>query len=221
MLEGLIGKKLGMTQVFTRDGQRVPVTVIQVGPCTVLQKKTESTDGYNALQLGFDEMPARKANKPMMGHFQKAEKGAFRKIAEFRVDDIDSYDVGQQIGLDGASAEESDAANGVFSAGDKIAVTGKSKGRGFQGVMKRHGFAGGRKTHGSMLHRRPGSIGQCAYPARVFKGHRMAGQMGNKRVTVRNLEIVEIDHDNNLLLVKGAVPGANNNYLLIRRKAAK
>lgn len=206
MANGLIGKKLGMTQVFTRDGLRIPVTVLRVGPCTVLQKKTDATDQYDAIQLGFEEKKARKVNKPMLGHFNKAEKGAFRKIAEFRVNDIDNYKVGDELGIDG------------FQAGDKVSVTGKSKGRGFQGVMKRHGFKGGRKTHGSMNHRHPGSIGQCAYPGRVFKGHKMGGQMGDKRVTVSNLEIVEVDQANHLLLVKGAVPGANNNFVLVRRK---
>lgn len=208
MANGLIGKKVGMTQIFTNDGKCVPVTVIKVGPCVVLQKKTIDRDGYNAIQLGFDEKPNQKprTNKPMQGHFKKAQKGAFRKISEFRVDDIDSYEVGQEINA------------GVFQNGDRISVTGTSKGRGFQGVMKRHGFGGGRATHGSMTHRGPGSIGQCAYPARVFKGHRMAGQMGNKRVTVRNLEIVEVDASNHLLLVKGSVPGANNNFVLIKGK---
>ncbi len=206
MLNGLIGKKLGMTQVFTRDGRCVPVTVIKAGPCTVLQKKTKAKDGYDAVQLGFEAKPARKTNKPMMGHFRKADAGAFRKIAEFRTDDIDSFEVGQSIDIEG------------FKAGDKITVTGRSKGRGFQGVIKRHGFGGGRETHGSTNHRGPGSIGQCAWPSRVFKGHKMAGHMGNERVTVRNLEVIEVDKQNNLLLVKGSVPGANNNFVLIRRK---
>lgn len=205
MLKGLIGKKLGMTQIFTREGRRVPVTVIKAGPCTVLQKKTEASDGYNALQLGFEEKPARNCNKPMLGHFRKADKGSFRKIVEFRTEEVDGYEVGQSVDL------------ADFQAGDKIAVTGQSKGRGFQGVMKRHGFRGGRATHGGMNKRGPGSIGQCAYPARVFKGHKMAGHMGDERVTVRNLEIMEVDKENNLLLVKGAVPGAKNNFILIRR----
>lgn len=141
----------------------------------------------------------------MRGHFRKAGKGAFRKIAEFNVQDVERYEVGQEVGLEG------------FHAGDRIAVTGESKGRGMQGVVKRYGFSGGRQTHGSMAHRRPGSIGQCAYPARVFKGHLMGGHMGNHRVTIRNLEVVEVDRSNHLLLVKGSVPGANNNIVLIRR----
>jgi large subunit ribosomal protein L3 len=158
------------------------------------------------LQLGFEEKPARKCNQPMVGHFRKADKGAFRKIAEFRTEDVDRFEVGQDVALEG------------FKSGDRIAVTGTSKGRGFQGVMKRHGFKGGRQTHGSMNHRGPGAIGQCAWPARVFKGHKMSGHMGNERVTVRNLEIIEVDQKNNLLLVKGAVPGHKDNFLVIRRK---
>lgn len=207
MLNGMIGKKVGMTQIFTQDGRCVPVTVIKAGPCTILQKKTTATDGYNALQLGFEEVKKPSSiNRPMRGHFRKAAKGAFRKIVEFRTDEVDSYEVGQAIDLD------------AFQEGDRVAVTGESKGRGFQGVVKRHGFAGGRETHGSMNHRGPGAIGQCAWPARVFKGHRMAGQMGNERVTIRNLEIMQIDKQNNLLLIKGSVPGAKNNFVLIRRK---
>jgi large subunit ribosomal protein L3 len=206
MANGLIGKKLGMTQIFILDGRCVPVTVLKVGPCTILQKRTLAMDGYNAIQLGFEEKPTRKCNKPMIGHFRKAGKGAFRKIAEFRVPNVDQYEVGQEVGLEG------------IYAGDRIAVTGDSKGRGTQGVVKRHGFAGGRETHGSMSHRRPGSIGQCAFPSRVFKGHRMGGHMGDVRVTVKNLEVVEVDQFNHLLLVKGSVLGANNNFVLIRRK---
>ncbi len=207
MSTGLIGKKLGMTQIFTYDGRRIPVTVLKVGPCVVLQKKTVESDGYNAIQLGFEQIPTRKCTKPMLGHFRKAGKGAFRKIAEFRVEDIDNYELGQELDVS------------LFKVGEKVSVTGTSKGKGFQGVMKRHGFAGGRASHGSMSHRRPGSIGQCADPSKVFKGHRMAGRTGGKRVTVKNLEIVEVDKRNNLLLVKGAVPGSPNNFVLIKRNA--
>lgn len=211
MMNGLIGKKLGMTQIFAQDGKRVPVTILRAGPCVILQKKTIERDGYNAIQVGFEQKPAQPpyCNKPMLGHFIKAGKGAFRKIAEFTIDNVEEFEkltVGQEINLS------------LFAIGDRISITGTSKGRGFQGVMKRHNFAGGRATHGSMSHRRPGSIGQCAYPSRVFRGHRMGGQMGNKRITVRNLEIIEVDEKNNLLMVKGAVPGANNNFVLIRRK---
>lgn len=209
MMNGLIGKKVGMTQIFAHDGKRVPVTVLRAGPCVVLQKKTVERDGYNAIQVGFEQKPTRLATKPMIGHSRKAGEGVFRKMTEFRVDNIDEFEVGQEIGLD------------QFSVGDLIAVTGKTKGRGFQGVMKRHNFRGGRMTHGGMNKRGPGSIGQCAYPGKVFKGHRMSGQMGGKRVTIQNMEVVEIDRQNNLLLVKGAVPGANNNFVEIRRKKNK
>ncbi|MEM1007538.1 MAG: 50S ribosomal protein L3 [Myxococcota bacterium] len=205
MASGMVGEKLGMTQIF-KDGRRIPVTVIKAGPCVVLQKKNHQSDGYNAIQVGFGPKEARKCNKPALGHFQKAGKGAFHEVVEFRIDKIDDYEVGQEIDLS------------AFEEGQLVMVTGTSKGRGFQGVMKRHGFAGGRETHGSMNHRRPGSIGQCAYPARVFRGHRMAGQMGNRRVTVRNLEVVDVDKENNLILLKGAVPGANHNFVLIRHK---
>lgn len=212
MVNGLIGKKLGMTQVFSQEGHRVPVTVLRVGPCVVLQKKTVEKDGYNAIQVGFEQKSAQKSrtNKPMLGHFRRAGQGAFQKIAEFRVENVDDYQEGQQITLEQFA-----------SAGEHVAVTGTSKGRGFQGVVKRHGFGGGKQTHGSMTHRRPGSIGQCAYPSRVFPGHRMEGHMGQDRVTIQNLEIVEVDLQNNLLLVKGAVPGANNNFVLIQRKRKK
>lgn len=206
MASGLIGKKLGMTQIFTGDGRCVPVTVIQAGPCTVLQTKSKEREGYNALQLGFGEKKAHRCNQPALGHFRKAGKGAFYKIAEFRVESVETYTVGQEIKLEG------------FSTGDRIHVTGTSKGRGFQSVIKRHGFRGGKDTHGSMSHRRPGSISSCAQPSRVFKGKRMGGHMGSDRVTVRNLEVVGVDAQNHLLLVKGAIPGANNNFVLIRRK---
>jgi large subunit ribosomal protein L3 len=209
MTHGLIGKKLGMTQVFTHEGHRVAVTVLKVGPCTILQKKTQATDRYDAIQLGFEELPGRKVNQPMRKHFEKAGKGAFRKIAEFHVDNVDQFEVGQEVGI------------GEFNAGDKISVTGRSKGKGFQGVMKRHNFGGGRQSHGSMNRRGPGSIGQCAYPGKVFKGHKMAGHMGQRRVTVKNLEVVEVDQENHLLLVKGAVPGANNNFVLVQRPQQK
>jgi large subunit ribosomal protein L3 len=206
MASGLIGKKLGMTQIFTKEGRCVPVTVIQAGPCTVLQKKTKSGEGYEAIQLGFLAQAAHRVNKPALGHFNKAGKGSFRKVVEFRVAQADAFELGQELNAT------------AFEVGQRVAVTGTSKGRGFQGVIKRHHFGGGKETHGSMSHRRPGSIGQCAYPSRVFRGHRMEGQMGNKRVTVRNLEIMEVDAEQNLLLVKGAIPGANNNFVLIRRK---
>ena len=207
MIQGILGKKLGMTQVFAADGRRVPVTVVEAGPCTVVQKKTESTDGYNALQVGFSAKKTARVNKPMMGHFKKADQGAFAYLRELSADSVDDYNVGDQITCDS-----------VFKAGDIIDVTGSSKGKGFQGVIKRWGFSGGRSTHGSMFHRAPGSIGCSAWPSRVFKGKKMPGQMGNSRVTQQNLEIVEVRADQNLILIKGAVPGANQSLLLIRKR---
>jgi large subunit ribosomal protein L3 len=206
MIQGILGKKLGMTQVFVADGRRIPVTVVEAGPCTVLQKKTESIDGYNALQVGFSEKKSHRVNKPMMGHFKKADQGAFACLRELDVENVDDYQVGDQITCDA-----------VFKAGDIVDVTGTSKGKGFQGVIKRWGFSGGRATHGSHFHRAPGSIGMSAWPARVHKGKKMPGQMGNGRVTMQNLEIVEVRPEQNLILVKGAIPGANQGLVLIRK----
>ncbi|MBE0576354.1 MAG: 50S ribosomal protein L3 [Desulfuromonadales bacterium] len=206
MIQGILGKKLGMTQVFAVDGRRIPVTVVEAGPCTVLQKKTESIDGYNALQVGFSAKKTHRVNKPMMGHFKKADQGAFSCLRELAAEDIDSYQVGDQITCDA-----------VFKAGDIVDVTGTSKGKGFQGVIKRWGFSGGRATHGSHFHRAPGSIGMSAWPSRVHKAKKMPGQMGNARVTLQNLEIVEVRPEQNLILVKGAIPGANQGLVLIRK----
>ncbi len=206
MIQGILGKKLGMTQVFVADGRRVSVTVVEAGPCTVLQKKTESVDGYNALQVGFSEKKSHRVNKPMMGHFKKADKGAFACLRELAAVNVDDYQVGDQITCDS-----------VFKAGDIVDVTGTSKGKGFQGVIKRWGFSGGRATHGSHFHRAPGSIGMSASPARVQRGKKMPGQMGNARVTLQNLEIVEVRPEQNLILVKGAIPGANQGLVLIRK----
>jgi large subunit ribosomal protein L3 len=206
MIQGILGKKLGMTQVFIADGRRIPVTVVEAGPCTVLQKKTESIDGYNALQVGFSEKKTHRVNKPMMGHFKKADQGAFASLRELDVENVDDYQVGDQITCDA-----------VFKAGDIVDVTGTSKGKGFQGVIKRWGFSGGRATHGSHFHRAPGSIGMSAWPARVHKGKKMPGQMGNAQVTLQNLEIVEVRPEQNIILVKGAIPGANQGLVLIRK----
>ncbi len=206
MIQGILGKKLGMTQVFVADGRRIPVTVVEAGPCTVVQKKTESTDGYNALQVGFEAKKSHRVNKPMMGHFKKADQGAFTTLRELATDNVDEYQVGDQITCDS-----------VFKAGDIVDVTGTSKGKGFQGVIKRWGFSGGRATHGSKFHRGPGSIGMSASPARVHRGKKMPGQMGNARVTQQNLEIVEVRADQNLILVKGAIPGPNQGLVLIRK----
>jgi large subunit ribosomal protein L3 len=206
MIQGILGKKLGMTQVFVADGSRVPVTVVEAGPCTVVQKKTESTDGYNALQVGFEAKKTHRVNKPMMGHFKKADQGAFATLRELAADNVDEYQVGDQVTCDS-----------VFKAGDIVDVTGTSKGKGFQGVIKRWGFSGGRATHGSKFHRAPGSIGMSAWPSRVHRGKKMPGQMGNARVTQQNLEIVEVRADQNLILVKGAIPGPNQGLVLIRK----
>ena len=206
MIKGILGKKLGMTQVFAADGRRIPVTVVEAGPCVVLQKKTASTDGYNALQLGFAEKRAHRANKPELGHFRKAGKGAFRYLREVAADNVDEFNVGDEI-----------ACGSVFANGDIIDVTATSKGKGFQGVIKRWNFSGGRATHGSMFHRAPGSIGASAWPSRVFKGKKMAGQMGNVRVTTQNLQIVEVRAEQNLILVRGAIPGPKNGLVMIRK----
>ncbi len=206
MIKGILGKKLGMTQVFAGDGKRIPVTVVEAGPCVVLQKKTVATDGYNALQLGFGERKAHRTNKPEMGHFRKAGKGAFTAVREVRVDNVDAFNVGDEV-----------TGSAIFAAGDIIDVIGTSKGKGFQGVIKRWNFAGGRATHGSMFHRAPGSIGCSAWPSRVFKGKKMAGQMGNARVTTQNLKVVEVRPEENLVLVKGAIPGPKNGLVMIRK----
>ena len=202
MIEGIIGRKLGMTQVFKGNGKVEAVTAIEAGPCIVIQAKTKTREGYNAAQLGFGDVTRLKS--PQRGHLK--ELGQFRYLREFRVDDSEAIEVGQKI----------DAS--LFKAGELVDVTGMSEGKGFAGVVKRHHFAGGPKTHGqSDRHRAPGSIGAGTSPGRVFKGTRMAGHMGNRRVTVRHLEIFEADPTRNLLLVEGAVPGARNGLLLIRK----
>ena len=206
MIKGILGKKLGMTQVFANDGRRIPVTVVEAGPCTVVQKKTVASDGYSALQLGFGAKPAHRVNKPEMGHFKKAGQGAFRYLQELRGEGLEEISVGQEIRCDN-----------IFVAGDIIDVTGTSKGKGFQGVIKRWNFSGGRATHGSMFHRSPGAIGCSAWPSRVFKGKKMAGQMGNEQVTVQNLQIVEIRPEENLVLVRGAIPGAKNALVVLQK----
>ena len=205
MSRGLIAKKLGMTSLFTPEGAHVPVTVLQAGPCVVLQIKTESTDGYKALQLGFGERKASRVNKPLEGHFKKSGDGRFTVLQEMPVEKPEDYSLGQTLTAD------------LFKVGERVDVTGTSKGRGFQGVIKRHGFHGGRKTHGGMSHRIPGSIGCSASPSRVFKGKKLPGRYGNDRKTVRNLEIVDIRPDANLILVRGAVPGARSGFVAIKK----
>jgi len=207
MVNGIIGKKLGMTQVFAPDGTVTPVTVIKAGPCVVVQKKTVNTDGYNAVQLGFvEEKPLRRINKPTEGHFKRAGLPPTRILREVRVGDTEeSTNVGDKILVD------------LFNEDDLVDVVGTSKGRGFAGFVKRHGFGGGRATHGSMFHRAPGSIGASAYPSRVIKGTRMAGHMGDARKTTKNLRVVSVDTEKNLLMIRGAVPGPNGAYVLIRK----
>ncbi|MFC9977721.1 50S ribosomal protein L3 [Spirillospora sp. NPDC050679] len=203
--KGVLGEKLGMTQVFDDEGRIVPVTVVQAGPCVVTQLRTQETDGYSAVQIGFGQIDPRKVNKPRTGHFEKAGVTPRRYLVELRADDTTEYSLGQEITVE------------VFEAGQKIDVTGTSKGKGTAGVMKRHGFKGLGASHGTQRkHRSPGSIGGCATPGRVFKGLRMAGRHGNARTTVQNLTVHAIDAEKNLLLIKGAVPGPNGGVVLVR-----
>ncbi|MFO8010244.1 MAG: 50S ribosomal protein L3 [Dehalococcoidia bacterium] len=202
MIMGMIGKKIGMTRIFSKDGSVIPVTAIEVGPCTVTQIKTGERDNYNAVQLGFGQ--SKRLNKPEKGHLKKL--GNFRHLREFRTSSVADIEIGQKFTVD------------IFEPGELIDVVGTSKGRGFAGTVKRHGFSGGPKTHGQEdRHRAPGSVGGGTYPGKTFKGQRMAGHMGNRRVTVRNLEVVQANPDRNILLVKGAVPGARNGLLLIKK----
>jgi large subunit ribosomal protein L3 len=206
-VEGIIGKKVGMTQVFADDGRALPVTVIEAGPCVVVQRKSKNKDGYAAVQLGLVEpRKAKRITKPMQGHFDKAGLPPCRVLRELPVAEDAEVKVGDKVSVE------------VFEPGDRVSVVGVSKGRGFQGVMKRHNFGGGKASHGSMFHRAPGSIGQSAYPSRVLKGMKAAGHMGSDRVTVRNLEVVRVDGGNNLLIVRGSVPGAGGAYVVIRKK---
>jgi large subunit ribosomal protein L3 len=204
MMKAILGKKLGMTQVWSEDDRLVPVTVIEAGPCVVSQVKTEDTDGYEAVQLAFGDVKPDKVNKPETGHLAKSGIEPKRHLKEIRVSGADEYSTGDEITCD------------VFEPGDTVNVSGTSKGKGFAGVVKRHHFSGGRGSHGSHFHRAPGSIGQAATPSRVFKGKRMPGRMGGDTVTVRNLEIVRVDAEQNLLVVKGAVPGGKGSLLTIR-----
>jgi large subunit ribosomal protein L3 len=205
-VQGIIGKKVGMTQVYAADGRAIPVTVIEAGPCVVVQRKSKEKDGYSAVQVGLVERrKSKNVNKPTKGHFDKAGLPPCRVLREFRVEDGDEVKVGDKLSV------------GLFAPGDNIHVVGVSKGKGFQGVVKRHHFRGGAATHGSMFHRAPGSIGASAFPSRVLKGMRAGGQMGSERVTVRNLEVVRVDAEKNILVVRGAVPGAGGGYLLIRK----
>ena len=204
MQKGIIGKKIGMTQIFDENGKVVPVTVVEAGPCVVPQKKTVENDGYAAVQIGFGDLKAHKVKKPMAGHFAKANVAPKRTLREFRFDDIDAYNVGDLVKAD------------VFAAGDKVDVTGTSKGKGYAGVIKRWNFQRLKESHGSgPVARHGGSIGSCSDPSRVYPGKKMAGHLGSERVTVQNLQVVKVDAENNLIAIKGAIPGPNGGTVVI------
>ncbi|MDY3958132.1 50S ribosomal protein L3 [Romboutsia timonensis] len=202
-MKGILGKKLGMTQIFTEEGIVVPVTVVEAGPNVVTQVKTVEKDGYNAIQVGFEDAKEKSLNKPQKGHLAAANV-LKKHLKEFRVDTVEEFTVGQEIKAD------------LFAAGEKIDVTGTSKGKGFQGPIKRHGQSRGPESHGSRYHRRPGSMGACSFPGRVFKNKKLAGHMGSVKVTVQNLEVVRVDADKNLILVKGAIPGPKGSMVTIK-----
>ena len=202
-MKGILGKKLGMTQIFTEEGIVVPVTVVEAGPNVVTQVKTVEKDGYNAIQVGFEDAKEKSLNKPQKGHLAAANV-LKKHLKEFRVDAVEEFAVGQEIKAD------------LFAAGEKIDVTGTSKGKGFQGPIKRHGQSRGPESHGSRYHRRPGSMGACSFPGRVFKNKKLAGHMGSVKVTVQNLEVVRVDADKNLILVKGAIPGPKGSMVTIK-----
>ena len=209
-MKGILGKKIGMTKIFTEHGEVIPVTVVEAGPVVVTQIKTTENDGYTAIQVGFQDAKEKSLNKPQKGHLAAANT-LKKHLKEFRVDSVEEYTVGQEIKAD------------LFAAGELIDVTGISKGKGFQGPIKRHGQSRGPETHGSRYHRRPGSMGACSYPGRVFKNKKLAGHMGSVKVTVQNLEVVRVDADKNFILVKGAIPGAKGSVVTIKEavKASK
>jgi large subunit ribosomal protein L3 len=205
-IQGLLGTKIGMTQIFSELGEEIPVTVVKVGPCTVVQVKRDQTDGYNAVQLGYGEKKLQLATKPMIGHCTKAGKGVFRVLREVRVDNPDDFQVGDQLTAD------------MFATGDLVMVTAKSKGKGFAGPMKRWGFHGAGASHGvHKVHRSAGSVGTSAWPSRVWKGKKMAGQMGNQVVTMKNLTVVGVRQDQGIVLIKGGIPGSKNGVVFIRK----
>jgi len=204
MVNGLLGIKLGMTQIFSEDGKAIPVTVVEAGPCRVVMTKTMERDGYEAIQLAFKEVKKSRLNKPLLGHFQKHGVPPARYLAEF-TGDVKAVKPGQEVTVE------------IFKEGDRVDVTGITKGKGFQGVIKRHGFHGGPASHGSMFHRAPGSIGSSSFPSRVWKNKKLPGHMGNRRCTVQNLEIVGVRKEDNLLLIKGAIPGAPGSLVRISR----
>ena len=205
MVNAIIGKKIGMTQLFAEDGSVVPATVIKAGPCVVVQRKTKATDGYESVQLGLVDATPAKVRKPLAGHYKKANVPPTRVRREVKLTDADDPKLGDQVLVS------------MFQNGERVDVIGTSRGKGFQGVIKRHHFAGGAATHGSMFHRAPGSIGASSFPSRVVKGMRAAGRMGGDRVTVKNLKVAKVDAENNLLILRGAIPGAPAGYVLIRK----
>jgi large subunit ribosomal protein L3 len=204
MSKGILGKKLGTTRVFRENGQSIPVSALEVGPCYIIQVKRAEKEGYNAIQLGFQPKKEKGLNRPTAGHCKAAGKGGFRVLREFRVDDADTYELGQEITSE------------IFDVGDRVTVSGTSKGRGFSGVVKRWGFSGGDTSHGTRSHRVPGSVGASATPSRVMKGRKLPGRMGYQRVTVKNLMVIDVIREKNLILVKGAVPGSKGGLLEIR-----
>lgn len=204
MTKGILGKKIGMTQIYADDGRVIPVTVIKAGPCKVIQMKTPEKDGYEAIQLGFEEKKEKKATKPLLGHFKKASVPVYRYLREIRIP-LKDLTVGQDIGVE------------IFEKGERVNVTGTSKGKGFAGVMKRHGYRGGPGSHGSMFNRAPGSIGSSSFPSRVWKGKGLPGHLGDERVTAKGLEVVDVKKALNILLIKGAIPGAEEGFLIISK----
>jgi len=205
LMKAVLGRKLGMTQVFSEDGKLVPVTVIEAGPMVVTQIKNKETDGYEAVQVAFGEAKEKRVNKPLRGHFAKAGVGFKKFVREFKVEDLSAYSLAQEIKVD------------VFEAGEKVDAIGTSKGKGFQGPIKRHNQSRGPMTHGSRYHRGPGSMGAASDPSRVFKGKKLAGHMGAERVTIQNLEVVKVDVEKNLILIKGAVPGPKKGLVVIKK----
>lgn len=209
MKKAILGKKLGMTQIFAADGTMIPVTVVEAGPCSVVQKKTLEKDGYIALQIGYGNIREKLVNKPLKGHFAKANAALARHLKEFKFDDSNAFELGSVIKAD------------IFEEGDVVDVSGVSKGKGFQGVIKRHGQHRGPMSHGSRYHRRPGSMGACSSPSKVFKGKRLPGHTGARSVTIQNLTIVSVDAENNVILVKGALPGARGSAVSIKEAVKK
>ena len=205
MVNALIGKKLGMSQLFSPDGEVTPVTVIQAGPCTVTQIKSVDSDGYNAVQLGFGEKKPQRTKKPLLGHFKKSGKGPFAAVREVRVDDVGEFELGQEVSAD------------IFQVGELVHVVGRSKGKGFAGTIKRWNFSRGPMSHGGMNKRPPGSVGCSASPSRVIKGRKMPGQMGNRSATVKGLMVVDVRPEENIILIRGAVPGGRNGVVFIRK----